>query len=117
MMADSRTPADSAHGPSQTRRSVLQFFFTVFLPPIVVFLPPIVALVALMLFLRPADWWPTFSLAVIVSSWLGGKTSGLVATFFSTVLAWYFIIPSRFAYGSMSLAPRATMCTNVRRRP
>ena len=43
--------------------------------------------------------WFLFYPAVFFSSWVGGLRGGLVATFLSTGLVWYFFIPPRFSFG------------------
>ena len=43
--------------------------------------------------------WLLFYPAVFFSSWVGGLRGGLVATFLSTGLVWYFFIPPRFSFG------------------
>jgi PAS domain S-box-containing protein len=42
--------------------------------------------------------WFLFYPAVFISSWIGGKRAGLVATAFSTVVVWWFFMPQRYSF-------------------
>jgi PAS domain S-box-containing protein len=47
--------------------------------------------------IQPYVWFLFFP-AVFFSSWVGGRSGGLLATALSTGLVWYFFIPPRFSF-------------------
>ena len=49
--------------------------------------------------IQPFAWF-LFYPAVFLSAWIGGLLSGLVSTFFSVVLVWWFFIPPQFTFGA-----------------
>ena len=55
--------------------------------------PPLIAFAVEFFLLGTHQRWLLFIAAVFVSSWLGGLTSGVVATFLSTALAWWLLVP------------------------
>lgn len=70
------------------------------LPLIPAILSPILTTMAelwLWTLIRPFAWF-LFYPAVILSSWIGGLTGGIIATVLSTVLAWWWCIPPEYAF-------------------
>src|SRR3970040_794963 len=69
-------------------------FPTGLLRPTLAMLPPLVAFILQWMFwpfIQPYAWF-LFYPAVFFSSWIGGMTSGIMATAVSTVLVWWFFI-------------------------
>lgn len=61
---------------------------------------PLIACVLQLIFwpyIKPFVWL-LFYPAVFFSSWIGGMAGGLVATFVSSLLAWYFFIPPELSF-------------------
>lgn len=48
-------------------------------------------------FINPYVWF-LFYPAVFFSSWIGGRTAGLLATVLSVTIVWWFFIPPEFAF-------------------
>src|SRR5262245_3281493 len=62
-------------------------------------LPPLVAFVlqwALWGFIEPLVWF-LFYPAVFISSWMGGRRSGVIATVISIAVVWWFFIPPQYS--------------------
>ena len=67
-------------------------------------IPPLVAFVlqwALWELIEPLVWF-LFYPAVFISSWIGGRRSGVIATVISIALVWWFFIPPQY---SLAKAP------------
>jgi PAS domain S-box-containing protein len=80
------------HEASPEARAPKQWLIEIFasvLPPLVVLL----ILIALQDFLNPHVWF-LFYPAIMLSSWLGGWRSAIIATAFSALLVWVFLIPA-----------------------
>ena len=80
--------AETLHRPGGTRRLVLATLI------------PLAAFGLQSVFweaIQPYVWF-LFYPAVFFSSWVGGLRGGLVATFLSTGLVWYFFIPPQFSF-------------------
>jgi two-component system sensor histidine kinase EvgS len=63
-------------------------------------LPPVVAFILQWTFwsaIQPYVWFLFFP-AVFISSWIGGLLPGLVSTFVSALVVWWFFIPPRFSF-------------------
>ena len=76
-------------------------------------LPPLVALALQLTFwsyLQPYAW-VSFYPAVFLSSWIGGLSGGLAATFLSTGLVIFFFIPPEYSFAVAD--PRAFTATSV----
>lgn len=83
------------------------------LRPILAMLPPVVAFVLQWIFwsaIQPLVWF-LFYPAVFFSAWIGGLLPGLVSTFASVVIVWWFFIPPQFSF-SME-APMALVSIGV----
>jgi two-component system sensor histidine kinase EvgS len=68
--------------------------------PLLAMLPPVVAFILQWIFwsaIQPYAWF-LFLPAVFISSWIGGLIPGLVSTFISTILVWWFFIPPQFSF-------------------
>jgi len=68
---------------------------------ILAMLPPVVAFILQWIFwgaIQPFVWF-LFYPAVFLSAWIGGLLPGLVSTFASVVIVWWFFIPPQFSFG------------------
>ena len=63
-------------------------------PVLAATVPPLIAFTFEHFYWSTVTRWLLFNAAVIVSSWLGGLKSGIVATLLSTVLVWWYLVPS-----------------------
>jgi len=74
---------------------------------LVALLPPLLAVAlqwALWALIEPLIWF-LFYPAIFISSWIGGRRSGVIATIMSVALVWWFFIPSRHSFALSSITP------------
>jgi len=70
------------------------------LRPFLALLPPVVAFVLQWTFwdsIQPRTWLLLYP-AVFFSAWIGGLLPGLISTFASVLIAWWFFIPPQFSF-------------------
>jgi two-component system sensor histidine kinase EvgS len=87
----------------------------ILLRPLLSMLPPVVAFILQWMFwdvIQPYVWFLFFP-AVFISAWIGGLIPGLVSTFISAILVWWFFIPPQFSFDlktPMSLVSIGMFC-------
>ena len=88
----------------------------IWLRPFLAMLPPVVAFILQWMFwsaIQPYVWF-LFYPAVFFSAWIGGLLPGLVSTFISAVVVWWFFIPPQFSFSlitPMSFVSIGVFCT------